>query len=249
MKKVIGALIAISLFASVPAHAQFGGLGGLLGGDKKPNPNAAKVPDLDSVMGSGAKIIVFTTIATDLAVVSANQMLEAFPPEKVEAIKATFLKYDELKKKRGSDGQLDANAETLASDGFKAMENLQVADYQKGKSQVVRSAYLKLGLALGADAIAASQVPPFLKSGKETVSSLSSNPMQMTKLGKLQAVLTTVTVLGQNVPSQIQSITTVRSLAKKIADAEGIKLGEPMAITSLDPAVLTADIKTVETEG
>lgn len=202
--------------------------------------------DHDRIMISGNRIILFTTIATDLAVASASQMLDAFPPGKVANIRATFAKYNELKKTRGEDGQLDSGSQTLASDGLKAVSELHVEDYQQGKSEVIRSAYLKMGLALGADALAASQVPAFVVSGKNAISGGASNPLDTANLAML---IGTVGVVGTAIPAQINSITAVRGIAKKIADAEGVQLGEPKGITEVDPDSLTAQIKTVETEG
>ena len=243
MKFLFRAIFVFCLAAGLPVHAQWGAIGGLLGG-------GGGGGDVDAVLTSGTKIIVFTTIATDLAVSSALQMLEAFPPEQVEAIKNTFVKYNELKAKRGAEGQLDSDSATLASDGFKEMEKLKVADYQKGKSQVVRSAYTKMGLAMAADALAATQLPTFVKSGSSAISSLASNPLQITKLGRLKVVVATVTVLAKAVPSQINSIKTVREMAKKIAEAEGVQLGEAkLSLTSLDPEALNQQIKSKEEEG
>ena len=240
MKKILGTALGLCLLAGVPAHAQFGGLGGLIGGALKGGGGG----DVDGVITSGTRIIVFETIAMDLAVASALQMLDAFPAEKVEEIRGKFLTFNEIKAKRGPDDQLDATAIQCGTDGFSAMAKLNPEDYQKGNDKVIRSAYMKMGLALGADAVAATQLPTFVTSGAKAVSSLASNPLQLTKLGKLRTIVGTVGVLAKAVPTQIGAIRTVRGMAKSIADAQGIKLGEPAAITTLDPVVLAADVKT-----
>ena len=241
MKKFLGSVLAIGLMVmGTPAHAQFGGL---LGGSKSGGG------DVDAVIISGTKIIVFTTLATDLAVNSAMQMLDAFPPEKIEGIKAKFITYNELKEKRSGDAQLDGISATLASDGLGEMANLKIEDYQKGKSKTVSSAYTKMGLALGADGLAALQLPTFVTSGTNAISSLASNPFQIKKLGKLKAIIVTTTVLVKAVPAQIQSMTTMRALAKKIADAENIQLGEAKIPTAIDPESLKAGIKAQEDAG
>lgn len=240
MKKVFGAILGLTLLTSVPAKAQFGGIGGLLGGSKKGGG------DVDGVITSGTRIIVFETIATDLAVASAMQMLEAFPPEKVKHIQESFLQYNEIKSKRGKDDQLDATSIECSTKGFTAMAELAAKDYQAGNDKVIRSAYLKLGLALGADALAVAQLPAFVSSTSGAISSLSSNPFQVTKLGKLKTIAATTTVLAKAVPTQVKAITTVRTLAKTIAEAQNINLGEPKALAALDPTALAAEVKTMD---
>jgi len=227
MKKLLLACLALAAMAIVPAHAQFNGfpkMGGGGGGN------------VDNVMASGSKIIICSTIASDLAVNAASQMLSAFPDDKVAAIKEKFSKYNELKGKRGDEGQLDSDSATLASDGFKEMEKLDVAGYQKDKAKVVGPAYSKMGLALGVDALAAIQLPGFMKSCNSTISSMGSNPMQATKLMKLKSIAATGMVLSTSVPAQV-------------ADAENIKLGEAPKVTALEPAALQSQQKTMETEG
>ena len=239
-KKLSLALVALALAIAAPAQAQFG-LGSLLGGGGG---------DADKFIQTGTTIIAFTTIATDLAVSSAMQMLEAFPPEEVAAISEKFSKYNELKAARGADGQIDSNSATLASDGFAEMEKLDPATYRKDKAKVVGPAYTKLGLALAADAVAASQLPGFVSSGSRTLSSIGSNPMILLKIGKLKLVIMTGGVLAKSIPSQIKSIKTVRAIAKKIAEAENMTLGEPKeTVTSTDPAALAADVKAEEVAG
>ena len=234
------ALLALALAIGLPARAQFG-LGSLLGGGGG---------DADKFIQSGVTIIAFSTIATDLAVSSAMQMLQAFPPEEVAAISDKFAKYNELKAARGTDGQIDANSATLASDGFAEMEKLDPATYRKDKAKVVGPAYTKLGLALAADLVAASQLPGFVSSGTRTLSSIGSNPMILLKIAKIKTAVMTGSVLAKNIPSQIRSIKTVRAIAKKIADAENMTLGEPKeTVTSTDPAALKADVQAEEVAG
>jgi len=240
-KRLSLALLALALAIGAPAQAQFG-LGSLLGGGGG--------ADADKFISTSVTIIAFSTIATDLAVSSAMQMLEAFPPEQVAAISEKFTKYNELKAARGADGQIDADSETLASDGFAEMEKLDPATYRKEKAKVVGPAYTKLGLALAADAVAVTQLPGFLSSGQRTLSSLGSNPMLLMKIRKIGTAVMTVKVLFKNVPSQIKSIKTVRAIAKKIAEAENMTLGEPKeTITSTDPVALAADVKAEEVAG
>jgi len=226
MRKLSLAAALLCSLLAVPAHAQFGGLGKLVGGG---------AGDVDGVVKSGVGIMVCATMASDLTVAAANQMLDAFPDEAVAGIRDTFSKYNELKAKRGADEPLDGDSATLVSDGLHAMESLDVTSYRKAKAAVVRPAYMKMGLALGIDGLAVLQLPGFLKSASNTASSLKSNPMQAAKALKLLAFVKTGAVLVTTVPRQVTSIGIIRGIAKKIADAENIKLGEPASLTSLDP--------------
>ena len=236
------AFLSLALAIGVPAQAQWGALGGMMGGGGG--------GDADKFIATSVTIIAFSTIATDLAVSSAMQMLEAFPPEQVAAISEKFSKYNELKAARGADAQIDSNSETLASDGFTEMEKLDPATYRKDKAKVVGPAYTKLGLALAADIVAATQLPGYLSSGQKTLTGLTSNPMNIFKIKKITAAVMTGKVLFTNIPSQIKSIKTVRAIAKKIAEAENMTLGEPKEqVTSTDPAVLAADVKAEEVAG
>jgi len=244
MKSMILALSAVLIAAGTPAQAQFSGLANKLGG------GSASKADADAVVKSGLGIAAFSAAASDLAVDAALQMLQAFPDSKVAAIKSKFMKYNELKAAGRKDGALDANAVTLASDGFKEMEKLDPKGYEKAKASVVRPAYAKLGLALLADGAAAAQIPTFTKASSEAISSLGSNPMQAGKLVQLKNTAATVSVLSKAIPEQVKSMETVRTIAKKIAEAEQIKLGDPkVAFTSLDPKVLADSVKTVDIDG
>lgn len=245
MKKVASFAVAALLASGTLAHAQFGGL---LKKAEAPKASSSNV-SADAVLANGAKLIVFSTLATDLAVDSANKMLEAFPASKVAGIKQKFAKYNELKGKRSSKDQMDADSCTLASDAFDEMAKLDVKGYEKAKAKVVRPAYAKLGLAVAADGLAAAQVPDFVKNAQSTVSSLSSNPMQASKVTKLSAQIVVANAIVKNTPRQVTAMKTVRAIAKKIADAEGFKLGEPKSLTAVDSDALAKESKAAEVEG
>jgi hypothetical protein len=200
-------------------------------------------------MKSGAGIIFCVTRATDLAVDAANQMLGAFPDDKVAAIKEKFAKYNELKAKRGDDGALDNDSEMLATQGLDATAALRVEDYRKDKAGVVRPAYLKMGLALGIDALAAIQLPAFLKSSVDTINSLKSNPLQANKAFKLVMIAKTGAIMVKEVPSQYNSIKTVRAIAEKIAQAENVKLGDAPKVTELSAEAMHTSEQSIPAEG
>ena len=123
--------LALMLASGTLAHAQFA-----LSLPKVPSasPSSDAGSDPAALLAKGNRLIVFSTIATDLAVSSAQKMLEAFPPAKIAKIKAKFAKYDELKSKRADKDQLDADSCTVASDAFEEMAKLNVEGYDKAKA-------------------------------------------------------------------------------------------------------------------
>ncbi len=119
--------------------------------------------------------------------------------------------------------------------------------YQKDKSKAVSKAHAQLGLMTLADGAALKVAPDTLKGLQANLDSLKTNPMQAGTAAKLGAQVAILTAVTQQVPAQIQSATTVRSISKKIADAEKIKLA-----ADLDPAkvkdsqALATTIKEIE---
>jgi len=238
--------LALMLASGTLAHAQFA-----LSLPKAPSaaPSSDAGSDPAALLAKGNRLIVFSTIATDLDVSSAQKMLEAFPPAKIAKIKAKFAKYDELKSKRADKDQLDADSCTVASDAFEEMAKLNVEGYDKAKAKVVVPAYSQMGLAAGADGIAATQLPPFVKSVQSTITSLAGNPLQASKVIKLKDQVAVTNALVVNTPKQVNAMKTVRGMAKKIADAEHFKLGEPKVPTTVDPEALAKASKAEQVEG
>ncbi len=251
MKKLALPLLALLLSSGVTAQAQLGGLS-----IKKPSlgsssSSTSSAGDIDKVIEQGIKILAFTTIGTEIGYRSSLKMLEAFPPEKVAHIKALSEKVNEAKKKRTKDGNMDASEVTAVSDFTAAIAKLEGnwKDYKKDKAKAVVPAYTGVGLMLGADAIAGTQVPEFLKAAQQTVSGAGADPSLLTKVRDLNALIVTLTVVSKQLPNQVQSGNTIRTIAKNIAQAENIKLGEAPKVESPDPAALKKQSASVEIEG
>jgi hypothetical protein len=245
MVKVQVALLALFLACNVPIQAQ--GLGGLFGGKEKPSPTekagpgAEKAMDLDGLLLQGGKLLAFSTIATELGYQASQKMLEAFPEETVKDIKALAEKVEAAKKANSSkDGNLDSATATAVSDYEKAFAPL-VANwktYKKDKAKVVVPAYGMVGLMVAADGVAALSIPEFLNRAKAALSSAGSNPFQLGKIKAATALVSTLGIVAQQIPVQIEAGKNVRTIAKNIAAAENFKLGEAPAITSPDPDAL-----------
>jgi hypothetical protein len=235
-------LLAASMVG--PLSAQ--GFGNLL---KKPAASSSgpKV-DVGSALLAGASMIGFVTIATDQGMKAMDLMMEVFPPEKVAKVKLLNLQYKELAAKR-KDGNIDAEQLKVASDAGQEMAAIQGdwKSYKKEKAAVVTKANSRLGLMLGADAVAALAAPTTLSSLQEAAKSLASNPLQASKAAQISAQVAVLTAVVAQIPSQTKSFTTVRSIVTSIAKAEKITLAPDVSADKVkDQASLSATSKELD---
>lgn len=239
------------LFLACAALLPAQGFGGLL---KKPaTPTAAPATaassvDVGAAIASGAEMIGFVTIATDQGMKAVNTMLDVYPADKVAKVKQLSAKYAELSAKR-KDGNIDAEQLKVASAAGDEMAALKGdwKSYKKEKASTVSSANSRLGLMLGADAIAASAAPKTLATLQEASKSLASNPMQAGKAAQVAAQITVLTAVVQQVPQQTKSFTAVRGIVSDIAKAEKVSLAADLAPEKIkDKAMLSASAKELD---
>jgi len=236
-------LLLLACAAVLPAQ----GFGGLLKKPEAPAASASKV-DVGAALASGAEMIGFVTVATDQGMKAVNTMLEVFPAEKVAKVKELSAKYTELNAKR-KDGNIDAEQLKLASaagDEMAALKN-DWKSYKKEKAGVVAKANTRLGLMLGADAIAASAAPKTLAALQEASKSLASNPLQAGKAAQVTAQISLLSAVVQQIPQQTKSFTAVRSIVGDIAKAEKVSLAADLAPEKIkDKALLSASAKELD---
>lgn len=242
--KLTLAILLLAASAAAPLSAQ--GFGGLL---KKPAPSSssAKV-DVGGALLAGASMIGFVTIATDQGMKAMDLMMEMFPPEKVAKVKLLNLQYKELAAKR-KDGNIDAEQLKVASNAGEEMSAIQGdwKSYKKEKSAVVSKANSRLGLMLGADAVAALAAPKTLASLQEASKSLASNPMQAGKVAQISAQVAILTAVVAQIPQQTKSFTTVRGIVRNIAKAEKITLAPDVSADKVkDQASLSSSSKELD---
>ncbi len=242
-------LLALALVAA-PLSLSAQGLGGLL--DKKkaelPKAPAASTANPADALAKGAEFITYTTLATDQGMRAMDTMVSLFPPQKVEKLKAVCAKYTELKTKR-TDGNIDAEQLKVASEAGEEASKLEGdwKSYQKDKSKATNKAHAQLGLMLLADAQAARTAPDVLKSLQDNLGATAKDPSQVSNAAKLRTQIAVVTAVGQQAPAQTKSFTTVRSIVKKIAEAEKVKLGADLSAEKVkDTATLKTSIKEIE---
>jgi hypothetical protein len=216
----------------------------------KKSDSAAPAPKVDvaGAMLAGAQMIGFVTIATDQGMKAVDTMLEMFPAEKVEKIKLLSLQYKELSAKR-KEGNIDADQLKVASAAGEEMAALQGdwKSYKKEKASVLTKANSRLGLMLGADAIAALAAPKTLSSLQEASKSLASNPLLASKAAQITAQIAVLGAVVQQIPQQTKSFTTVRGIVKNIAKAEKLTLAADVSPDKVkDQAALISSAKEIE---
>ena len=223
------------------------GLGGFLKKAAAPAASASSV-DVGSALASGAAMIGFVTVATDQGMKAVNTMLEMFPAAKVVKLKKLSAQYAELSAKR-KEGNVDAEQLKVASAAGEEMATLQSdwKSYNKEKSSTVTKANARLGLMLGADAIAASAVPKTLSSLQEASKSLASNPLQAGKAVQIAAQIEVLSAVVQQVPQQTKSFTAARTIISNIAKAEKVSLAADLSPDKIkDLASLSSSAKELD---
>ncbi|MBL0313277.1 MAG: hypothetical protein IPP78_11305 [Holophagaceae bacterium] len=243
MKRTFASLLLVA-GSVAPLSAQ--GFGNLL---KKPAPSSSSPKvDVGAAMLAGASMIGFVTIATDQGMKAMDLMMEVFPPEKVAKVKLLNLQYKELAAKR-KDGNIDAEQLKVASSAGQEMAAIQGdwKSYKKEKSAVVTKANSRLGLMLGADAVAASAAPATLASLQEAGKSLASNPMQAGKAAQISAQVAVLSAVVAQIPQQTKSFSTVRGIVSNIAKAEKITLAPDVSTDKVkDQASLSTSAKELD---
>ena len=236
MKKTRVASVAFALVAlSAASFGQFG-LGKVSLGQKSSN-----TPDVGQVLTQSTDLVKLITAATDQGVLAMDELGAAFPPEKVAAYKELSKKYHESQASR-KDGNIDAEGAQIATDA--AVEFAKLAQdwqsYRKDGTDHVSKADRRLGLMLLGDGLAATTLPPVVKSIQSTIESLAHNPLQAGKVTQLQWFAQLFAAIGPKLPKQVDSFRTVRSISKNIATAEKMTIPpDPPADSLKDAASFT----------
>jgi hypothetical protein len=239
-------ILALTLCSGSIAQAQFGGL-------SLPGKSSKPAADPSALLDQGMKLMIFTTLASDLAYDGSMKLLSAYPPKVVAKIQALAEKVNEAKKKRNKEGNMDASEVEAVSAFEKGMAELdaQWDQYQKDpklKGKVTQ-AHAKLGLMTGADALAALQIPGFLTNAQATLKDLGSNPAQLGKIQQLSFMVKTLTVVAKQIPDQKASVDRIQNITGKISKAEHFTMGEPPKVTTTDPEALKKAAQSTDVEG
>lgn len=169
-------IVAACAFASTAAHAQFGGLGKLVGGGS--DANAANTGgDLSSDVNS------FMTKSTTLSALTARS---------VAAINAAFSSDEQIAAKRASLAEIDKVtdpkekgaklAALYESESAEAKRRLESGEMEKQIGGLDEAKKKQIGAALLNFGIGALQAVDLTKTGQNMVQKASANPMNITKL-------------------------------------------------------------------
>ena len=235
MNKLVLPFLALALCSGTMVQAQFGGL---LGGGKSSSDSKT---DVAAVLDAGAKLMLFTTEASDLGMEGAHALLGAYPPEVVASLQALSDKVTAAKAKRTKDGDMDISEVEAVSAYEQSLADLDKHwnKYQKaGIADKVTKAHTWMNLMLAADATAVNKLPEYLTSAAGALTTIASNPMQVMKFRDLTAMTNTLTVTSKKLPGQILAIGRLEAICTKISVAEGFKLSKAPKVPSTDPVAL-----------
>ena len=218
MTKTVSVGLLLCLGA-ICASAQFGGL-------LKKNFGTKGSSDVTAVMTQGQGLISYVTMATDNGVIAVEGLMSVFPPEKVQKVADLAAKYNELKKAKRSDQNIDAESVILASQIAAEMAQLD-SEWQthvKEKSATIRKTDARLALVILADGMAATKAAETAQAMQRAAQDLKSDPTQVTKMKRMLDMAALLATVGKEIPKQVNSFRTVRGMTKRIADAEKIQL-------------------------
>jgi hypothetical protein len=208
--------LVLFCLGTVCASAQLGGFKKLIGG---------KGGDATAATKQGQDMLSYVTIATDDGVEAVESLASAFPPDKMQKVADLAAKYNELKAKR-SDQNIDSESIQVSSEIAAEMAKLD-SEWQthlKEKSAAVKKADARLALAILADGLAATKAPETAKALQTAAQNLRSDPTQVSAMNRILSMAAVLVTVGKEAPKQVNSYTTVRGTAKRIADAEKVQL-------------------------
>jgi hypothetical protein len=228
-KRTIVLAITAILTMNTGLYAQFGGISKL----SKKNSSAPV-----ATSSQPSDLIKLITLATDQGIKAMDLMATVFPPEKIAAFEVASKKYHESQSHR-TDPNMNAGDVQLASDAFAEFAKVEVDwnSYRKDKATVVPQADHRLAIMTLADGVAITQIPPTIQALQAQLTSIAGNPQQVNQAKQLKGSIQLFTVVGQQMPKQVDSYKTVRGIARKISTAERMPLPPDPPADSLKDAV------------
>ncbi|NBX76114.1 MAG: hypothetical protein EBQ92_06130 [Proteobacteria bacterium] len=182
MKKLLTVCLLVSAFAVQTANAEFGGVPGIGGGDKKGGGDAGK--DIKSFLEKAKKAegLMSKTISSLVGVIVSTKEMGAIKA----AIKAQNSKI--------SPRELDAKS--ILEGQSKLEEKVSTPAQEAAISKLSAKKKEALGNAIHNFILAGLKDKELVENGKDIVSSVSSNPMEAAKMaGQLGSVKDTISSL------------------------------------------------------
>lgn len=190
MKVFKNVLIAslIGLVAAIPAHAQFGGLGGLVGGGKSSGGGDV-----------GAQVAEFMTRSVLLSATAANALANinsAFDSE--ESLARRKKEQEELKNITDPQEKQARAAQIYESERAAAEKLAKSADLEDRVKKLDADKQKRFGTALFNFGIGMLQVPGLVKSGQGIMQSVSANPMNIPKVLPVKNALPLISKIAED---------------------------------------------------
>lgn len=195
--------------------------------EKTEDSNAAtSTPPVTGLMPANA-FVRYIAIASDLGAQGTVKLLSIYPPEKIEDIKKACESYNEARR-QNKGGEPDSETSKLLSQALASASALgaEVAELDAEKKKSLALAHRKLSLMLVADAFATLTLPTVLKALQGDIQSFMTNPMKLRAVGALKSQAQFLAFSSTAIPAQVKSAMAIRDVAKKIAEAQKVKLAE-----------------------
>lgn len=224
MKSLKICLTAVMISASVvmPVHAQFGGLGGLVGGGKP-----AAGGDV------GAQVADFMTRTAVVSVLAANSLAKinaSFDNE--EALARRRKEQEDLAKITDPNEKNARAAEILKSESAAADQLSKSADLQERMKNLDAAKKKQVAQALFNFGIAALQAPGLLQSGESIIKGAGANPLNIVKVVPIKDAIPVLGKIGSDAGSTILTFIKV---------AKGADISVPQA--EADSTAIQDDLK------
>jgi hypothetical protein len=216
MKVFITALL-VSVTSFIPAHAQFGGLGGMLGGGKP-----AAGGDV------GTQVADFLKRSVVLSVLASNSLAKinsAFDNE--EALARRRKEQEELNKITDPQEKQARAAKIYESERAESEKLATSSDLQERMKNLDADKKKKVAEALFNFAIGALQAPALLQSGQNIIQGVGANPMNIPKVIPVKDVLPLLGKVGSDAGTTIATFVKV---------AQGADISVPQAKADSKPS-------------
>ncbi|MEI7783181.1 MAG: hypothetical protein WCK08_02265 [Betaproteobacteria bacterium] len=215
--KAILAALLISATAVIPAHAQFGGLGGMLGGGKP-----AAGGDV------GTQVADFLKRSVVLSVLASNSLAKinaAFDNE--EALARRRKEQEELSKITDPQEKQARAAKIYESERAESEKLAKSADLQDRMKNLDADKKKRIGEALFNFSIGALQAPALLQSGQNIMQGVGANPLNIAKVIPIKDALPLLGKVGSDAGTTIATFVKV---------AQGADISVPQAKADSKPS-------------
>jgi hypothetical protein len=225
------------LIVGLASGLTLSGQGGFLGktGKTLEDGLGSKTPSTPPALATSGDFVRRLTLATDQGMRALDELAAVFPPEKVAAFRQLSSQYQEAAKTR-KDSNIDAASLTLAGDAADEMAKLEGEwqSYRKEGAQGVRRAHARIGLMLIVDGSAGAQAPKFASDLRTELQRSGTKMLKNAALrDQMLARIRFLDTVGEQAPRQTRAFTTVRRIARNIAEAERFKLADDPAPDSV----------------